>query len=80
MTPQSIVTVIKMEELLEDYLKNSDHYLSDSPIHSLLDNIIRDGETVYVVRVFNSCCYSGYEEIEISVSDLLVFLYKRGAS
>lgn len=69
-----------MEDLLTDYLKNSDHYLSDAPIHRMLDSIIRDGETVYVVVVFNSCCNSGYEEIEISVSDLLVFLYKRGAA
>ncbi len=69
-----------MKQLLEDYLKHSDHYLSESPIHCMLDNIIRDGETVYVVEVINGCCPSGYEEIEITISELLMFLYERGAA
>ena len=68
-----------MEELLKAYFDSVGHYLSPVTVLQYRE-VIRDGEYLWEADVENLCLNVGRETICVSVSDLLVFLYKRGAA
>ena len=68
-----------MEELLKAYLETQREYYVEPLVIRDFDTMIQNDETVYVVKVNDMCEMSGYDNVEVSVSDLLVFLYARGS-
>lgn len=67
-----------MEKLLKAYLKHIGHYLAYNPIRQI-DNAMKNGDLVYVVECTGAGTWNGVDEVNVSVSDLLVFLFERQA-
>ena len=67
-----------MEKLIKAYLKHIKYYLADSEIFSIY-SVFDGDECLYEIEVSNDCLASGRENITVSVSDLLVFLFERQA-
>lgn len=67
-----------MEKLIKAYLKHTGYYYADNPIRQI-DNAMKHGDFVYVVEFTDTCTWNGVDDVDVSVSDLLVFLFERQA-
>ena len=65
-----------MEKLIKAYLAHTDHYLEGNEIRRI-DPFIRHDEQHYQIEIVDRGDYRGYENVEISNSDLLTFLFER---
>ena len=67
-----------MKELIKAYLIHSGHYLAGKDIQRVREAML-DGEFAYIVNVLNPCLFNNVEEVYVTLSDLLVFLFERQA-
>lgn len=67
-----------MEKLIRAYLKHTGYYYADNSIRQI-DNAMKHGDFVYVVEFTETGTWNGVDEVDVSVSDLLVFLFERQA-
>ena len=67
-----------MEALLRAYLKHTGYYHVGRPIRQI-DNAMKHGDFVYVVEFTDTCTWNGVDDVDVSVSDLLVFLFEHQA-
>lgn len=70
-----------MEKLIKAYLIHIEHYITivecEPVIISDIQTITRDGEQHYEITHDKGWLDGGVDKIEISVSELLIFLYER---
>ena len=65
-----------MEKLLDSYLKHIDSHLESGEIIAY-EPFIEDGEQQYDVKVKSLWIPTGYENVYVSVSDLLSFMWSQ---
>jgi hypothetical protein len=63
-----------IEELLQKYFDQSDHYLV-SNLLEFTETVLKGDGIIYVVKVNNICDARGFEMVEIEQNDLLIWLY-----
>ena len=63
-----------IEELLQTYFNESDHYLAPAKLKHTDTGINGDG-VVYSVRVSNECDARGFETVGIEQNELLLWIY-----
>lgn len=66
-----------MKELIEAYLKGTEHYLSECKILDVECDGINNDDVTYLVTLENECCWNGVEQIHVRNSKLLEFMWGR---
>lgn len=64
-----------MKELIEAYLKGTEHYLSECKILGVECDDITNNDFTYRVTLENVCCWNGVEQLNVSNSELLTFMW-----
>lgn len=66
-----------MKELIEAYLKGTEHYLSESKILDVECDGIKNDDITYLVTLENTWCWNGVEQIHVTNSELLTFMWSK---
>ena len=66
-----------MKELIEAYLKHTEHYLSECKILDVECDGITNNDVTYLVTLENVCCWNGVEQLHVSNYKLLSFMWSR---
>ncbi len=67
----------KMKELIEAYLKDTEHYLSESKILDVECDGINNDDVTYLVTLEEPCSWNGVEQLHVGNARLLEFMWSK---